>query len=566
MAKKFFRGLGLVNSAASASASLAPALTDVRSAEPLPEKEMISSSTSVPAFHSTLFEDFQLRAEATYNFYTEDEAANPNQNDSAHVNDLARYVELFWRPAPNLWIELRRPQKGVRAQAPKANITPAVIDVRSAQGAVANGYLSPGSVRATVDDPKRAEPKAKFDEDQFLIDDRTWGLDAFSQQIKPSPFHVKGSVPRKSFHVSFVDPAIAGALDENRINVAQKQVHLSSLGALSVLIGGLEVISETNQDSPQRNPPPKFPAPQDAPTLAYIGYVIERHDLAEDGSMTLGKTFYIDDPAQSYLVDRSVVYGGRYAYRMRAIVQWVRPVGMEFTGPSSVDRFDEVSPTGPLGKLASFYAGDWSDWSETHVADLKVPDPPDELIVRPISSKGLVDVVWKMPNDPQRDISSIVIVRCVDRAGKLSAWQKLGEFPPENGRFIDRDVVPYDDGYTSYVYAGYSVSRHAEISPLSEQIEVKLEKPWAEGEHPVKQVAEKGADPFGSSSSGRPPRRDSELTAASRATFYIRDAVSSHPLTRREYVVELQSLTTGERSRVRITAMGNDLGIGPGNT
>lgn len=526
------------------------------------------SQPSVSAYHSTLFEDFSLRATAYYNFYTQDEQVAPVADQSGSINSLPRYIELIWRPAPQVQVAVQV-LKGTRVSDQRTLTTPAVATIDVARTSIANGYVSPGAISALLVAPRQLAPQLTPDEDLFLASPEAGGKSASSvlhnsELVKPYlvPSSINTDVRTR---VNFIDPSIAGALDPNRVAVSTDQAHLATLGSLSKLAGGLEVLSEFNQDVPTRNPPPSFPAPADSPTLMYVGYVIERHTLGSDGSMTLSRVIEINDVNRSRFIDRDVVFGGRYTYRMRSIVQWTRNPAIGFSGYSTLDRqtaFDTslIAPT----KNASFYAGDWSDWSMTEVRDERLPDPPDELRVRPVSDSREMHVCWKMPNDPQRDIASLRLLKSKVVDGRFSDWVQLGEFVPGNGLFIDHDVTPFEEGHMSYMYAMYSVSYHGEYSPLSEKIEARLTtRRKYLGEQPVTQIGPRGDDPTAFPQGPHEPI-DTELVALRKTSFYVRGSRSSLPLTPRSYTVEVQSVATGQRVEIPLSVDSTNVEVAVG--
>lgn len=535
---------------------------------PIDLTRVITSLSSTLAFHSTLFEDFGLRAVSVYNFYTSDEQIGFSQDPSASLASLPRYVFLSWNvaPAPR---DFSPSRKGMRPLDQRtAGISPA-LDIKAARLSVANGYVAPGAVQALLVGPVQpSNDTHKFDEDLFLSSPSAAGRSAADHVTGDSDFHIV-SVPQSPdrTRVNFVDPSIAGALDGNRVAMAADHVHLASLGAFAKLASGLEVVSEFNQDAPLRNPVPRFEIAAEAPNLSYTGYIVERYTLNQSGSMELSKTFAIDDPEQNSLVDREVVFGGRYAYRIRTIAQWVHGSTVGFFGSSSLDRkagFD--TSAGSMTREASFFSGDWSDWARTKVSDALRPDPPDELRVMPISHKGMVRITWKMPNDPQRDISAIRLLRSEGFQGRYSDWTQVAEFVPGNGVFVDLLVSLFEESHTSYMYAMYSTSFHGETSLLSEKIVARLtDRSRYLGEEPVRQAGPPGDDPMAHARGPQPPP-DTELVVQSEFVAYVRSGRSSVPLFKRTYVIEVQSLTTGERAEVILAVDTTDVGLTPGGT
>lgn len=527
-------------------------------------KQTVKSSQSVPAYHSTLFRGFNLQAESTYNFYVEGEEVEPTADVSGSLSSLPRYVTLRWRTAPPPPPK-DPPKKGVRPFiTPEIVRYPTAAPFNVALIALANGYVGPGVVSALVADPPVmiSSSPTKIDEDSFLLANHTAGMFA-SDELgdKTSEFAISSLQLRRlaATVVNFIDPSIAGAFDQNRLNVATDPLHLTVAGSLAKVMGALEVISEFNQDVPIQNPPPDFTGHPDTPTVMYVGYVIERHDMRPDGSMELGRTIMIDDPTQDEFIDQQVSYGGTYVYRMRSIVQWTRSSDVDFAGMSSIDRPTAFSAL-VLPPMASFYAGDWCDWSRTQVLDTVPPEPPDEITVRPVSWRGEIRVAWRVGNDPQRDLTSFKLLRAVSTAGRITDWQELATFPVGNGSYVDRDVRPYEEGNVSYVYALYSTSYHGVDSPLSDQVEARLSPLGSREELPVVLAEIKGADRT-VHPSGKQPVGPTEIKANRRLTFYCRDTRSGHPLRDSIYLVEVRSLSTGERALVSLDVDATDTGV-----
>lgn len=506
------------------------------------------SEASREVFHSTLFESFQLSAASTYNFFTEDETKAVVFDTSSSLDQIPRYVTLTWRPSPLKGV-FKNTTKGTRDDSTTRPPRPPIVPMDVIAVSAANGYIMPGTVSARVTEPIAGNDVTVLNEDAFLTEPTAAGqLAAQHVSLVDSPFTAVMSSRHEQVRVNFVDTSIAGALDPNRLDVANEDLHLVIAGSLAKVIGGFEVISEFNQDVPTKNPPPTFPAPIESPILSYIGYLIERHDLLPDGTMRLGRTIRIDNPETTSYVDREVHYGGVYAYKIRAVVQWVHLPSIGFSGPSSTERSaasDELIGT----RVASYYFGDWSDWSRTTVSDDLPPDPPDEVYVRPVSPRGLIRIAWKMPNDPQRDIDSIHLLRATVVDGQVGEWVDVGTFIPANGSFDDLDVVPHETSRVEYIYTLYSTSRHGNLSVLGEQFLVRLLRPSSRREHPIKRTRPIGGDPMAHPSISE-PLESTELLARRRVVMYCRSAESGHPLRDRDYMLDIRSLSTGERVQV----------------
>lgn len=141
------------------------------------------SSRSVVAPYSTIFDKFDLRAEPVYNFFVPDETMTSDQNvNGKKLDELPRYVMLKWRTAPKKVakpIELpdkriRRVSLPPRRNSVRSGITFSTVGTRVsvAKDIVANGYIAPATIRATVEAPQNLTTKrsivSSFDEDDFL--------------------------------------------------------------------------------------------------------------------------------------------------------------------------------------------------------------------------------------------------------------------------------------------------------------------------------------------------------------------------------------------------------------
>ncbi len=526
----------------------------VQPPEEIDQSTIIVSQQSVVTYHSTLFEDFNLTTDPVYNFYVSDEQVNSQQDELIHLCGLPRYISISWNTAPQqrIMFQSRKGQRPVDSR--KSTVPDPVLKVSVAKKSLSNGFIRAGSIAALLVPPLKNTVATKFNEDAFLTSDTAAGKSAAENLHSTAGFH-SVSLPTSNTRtrLNLVDPSIAGVVDPNRIAAANDHTHLAVLGSVSKLLSSLEVVSEFNQDVAAKNPPPKFPAPQDSATLLYTGYTIERYTLGSDGSMTLTRTIDIDGASNNSFTDRQVLFNVNYVYRISAIVQWTRDSNIGFAGISLLNKIPAFDASaGRMSKIASFYSGPWSDWTRTQITDNSLPDPPDELTVRPISKKNIVDVVWKMPNNPQLDISAVRLLRSKISSNGVSDWVLLGEFAPTNGRYVDRDVKIFSESHTQYMYAMYSVSFHGEHSMLSEKLAAKLgnDSKYTDDE-PITQIGAPGDDPF-THASGQKQKAVTELIAKNTATLYIRGGPSSVQMSYKNYVLEVQSISTGERVEIGV--------------
>lgn len=545
-----------------------------------------TSRKSVEAHHSTIFERFELSVEPVYNYYVESELTEPSPTTGS-LDEIPRYVRLKWRAAPEPQRSLELPTKGRKTPDRK---TPVVFDRSGfsfsadqasdfdlASRSLANGFVSPGTVRARVETPVVGRtPTRAFNEELHLVSESSIGIrssDArsnFAVDQSLVPIESTQRVPAPSnggSSVTFVDPGIAGFFSDDRISAASDPHQLTSIMSLAQLAANLEMISEFNQVDGKRVPAPEFPAPADFLGVSYIGYIIEKHRVHADGSLSLAETITIDDPTTVEYVDRNVLFGTTYSYRMRSVVRWTRSRGLGFSGTVKTDIIAQnLSTTGPATYICSFYAGDWSPWSKTIVADTKLPDPPDEIHVRTLSHKSEVHITWKIPDNSQRDLMNFVLYRKV-RRGKQDAseWKEIAVLPATNGLYIDRSIgYVEDDPDVDHVYAMRSETVHGEVSLLSTQLACVLTRNYQTiGEEPIRFVSHPGVplDAHGQLAT-IPVRLVQEPLSPSRVMrLSLREGVSAMPLFTKTYVIRVTSELTGETADLRVSVDSAEVGF-----
>jgi len=168
-----------------------------------PISKIVSSKESGPASFSTIFNDFDFEAVPTYNFWTKDEDTNENQDRGKRsLVDVPRYIKLKWKGAPlttNPPKIMKKAPTTKRARTSSATIkkTSSVASTRGMsfnredtknfsinRKAVANGFISPGTLSAIVQLPLNNLSKAgniikstpTIDEQLFLVSPSTEGI------------------------------------------------------------------------------------------------------------------------------------------------------------------------------------------------------------------------------------------------------------------------------------------------------------------------------------------------------------------------------------------------------
>jgi hypothetical protein len=347
----------------------------------------------------------------------------------------------------------------------------------------------------------------------------------------------------QSIKVKFIHTNILGMMTSSRISTVTQAHEGESIAALAPLAGNLAVYAAAGvQSQPRHIQTQTVPAPATIRALQYIGYVIEKWELI-DGSYELNDIIYIPGVDFTDYVDAAIKYGSSYRYRIKTILQWCRERGLDILG---VDPTTNPSPGSQINSLTpndiSYFESEWgADWAYAQVIDREPPDPPDELIVQPNSipdpTTGLPYVIisFRIPYNPQRDISSMTLFRKVqDASGNdMTGWVQMQEFKqtlsdssrqgskgqyaksyqheqdditgrkfgaatnnqvatpviygPVNARFEDHNVTYWGTASSyRYVYAAMTYNRHGEESVLSDQLGVRLNPNWKKaGEFPV---------------------------------------------------------------------------------
>jgi len=365
--------------------------------------------------------------------------------------------------------------------------------------------------------------------------------------------------------VSFVNPAITGLVSEKKIDLISSPDHAENAIGIAQFMPNLAVLADVKDDMRNEAQPPSFPAVQEDSGTEYVGYVIEKYKQVDDGVFDLIDEIEIPDVNATEFVDTEVLYGGVYRYRMRTILRWTRKGNINHGGYEHGNFVNEdfTSTKSLASHKSSYYQSEWNrKWQYSAVIDTVNPPPPDEFRTRTESHRKRVVVSWKLPDNSQKDIHYYRLFRKTqDDSGRdTSDWELLDiRFGASNVLYFDNDV----DYGTRYVYAAQTVSKHSEFSLLSAQLAVKLNEQFRfEGEHPIRQVSEKGVrlDAAGVFET-KPPRRVRPLIVAQdKFMLTSRVGVDKQPLIDRDYHVRFESLDTGQKKEI-IVSMKYDNGV-----
>lgn len=367
--------------------------------------------------------------------------------------------------------------------------------------------------------------------------------------------------------IRFVDPGIVNIGSTDRLRSMRRPEHAENMLAISSFLPQLAVLSflgPPSFDQDYRNMlslMPSFPSPAGLKPLEYVGYTIEKSQM-KDGTFEVVDTIDIPDRDATEFYDSRVLYGETYRYRIRAIFRWTRDADND-ANPDVFVSLRHSQTTKLFPYKSTYFHSEWSaPASYASILDTLPPPPPDELTVRPHSSAHKVTVTMKYPEDSQRDILKMRLYRKLqNRLGEdLTGWELIADdFPPKNSIYIDRDVGYFEDSGIRYVYAAQTVSRHKELSFLSEQLAAKLNRNWKIfGEHPTEFVSNAGVrlSNFGAfavkpilqrhSELVMPFTRSGEANQTCRVPFAGRERISLRPSDDRTYIIRAESLDTGE--------------------
>lgn len=363
----------------------------------------------------------------------------------------------------------------------------------------------------------------------------------------------------KQIRANFVNPSIGGALHPDKMKLAQKPEHLEAAVAMAQVLPQLEVLAASNIHSqPREINPPTFPSPADMPPVEYCGYLLEKYQLdTNSGVFILVDQIDLASNDYSEYIDTKILYSAVYRYRIRAYVRWTHPENIGIDGPIPVAGGLQQTRSFSGYKSTYFY-GEWSKkWAYGIVLDAVPPSPPDELTVIPDSPRGRIMVTFKIPYNEQRDIFYMRLFRKIQdsHGNDLTDWVQVGAQPgydtSKNVIYYDMDVEFFDNNPVKYVYAGQTVTRHGEISGLSDQIAGRLNQRFSiYGEFPVEFVSQQGVklEHHGAFSTYPFRRFFGEIVVrnGSRMNLSVLQLFGNQNMDSVQYWLRVESLDTGE--------------------
>lgn len=364
----------------------------------------------------------------------------------------------------------------------------------------------------------------------------------------------------KSVEVVFADPGLTQLANKNRVTLAKRPEHLENIGSMSPYFSNLFIFSNLKSQVKRNRNVPKHPAPKEENGIKYIGYVIEKYKQNRFGVFELAEEIKIPDRKVKEYIDTKVVYGGIYRYRIRSVLAWSRKVKDEFSG------LFHISDDKILSNSTTYFLSDWNrEWRYGSIQDNVRPEPPDQFVVRSQSNKKHVSISWRVPDNRQKDIYYYVLYKKIqDKNGSdLCCWERIGVFFGANNVLVlDDDVDFYQNIENTYVYAAATVTKHDEVSYLTQQIGVRLNQDFIKtGEFPVINVSDPGVNilDVGQFSVIPTKRKKENVSIKDKVLLTGRTGIVDKAFLSKTYCLRIHSLDLGQTKDVKVNLNYNNL-------
>lgn len=239
---------------------------------------------------------------------------------------------------------------------------------------------------------------------------------------------------------------------------------------------------------------------QDRTGPVIVGYIIDKVEIAPDGSTTHHTPLVIDNPKVNFTADLRVRYGASYVYSIRTIAL--------FTLPAIDD------DTGEIAMVKALISSKPSKKIYIRTEELVAPPPPsdlnftwdyervnpetaehDSLTGEPLNGTGVpgsLMVHWTFPPNSQRDIKKFQVFRRKNVDDPFELLQ-VYDFDDSELRSQDREnpdnrlvqvlnspcTFYYDDDFTAdarYIYTVVSIDAHGLTSNYGSQFEVWFDR------------------------------------------------------------------------------------------
>tara|TARA_B100000214_G_C23973288_1_gene631351 strand:- start:3531 stop:5609 length:2079 start_codon:yes stop_codon:yes gene_type:complete len=220
------------------------------------------------------------------------------------------------------------------------------------------------------------------------------------------------------------------------------------------------------------------------PRFAVTGYIIQRFEVLENGSLEILEPLIVENPEATYALDSNIRYGGTYIYKIRtvAIVEAVaKSIKRRRSGGNTIQYVRSkflLASEGVSGTI--------------NCIESNPPPPPVNVRFRYDYEHRKPVVSWEFPINPTRDIVKFQVFKrmSVNEAFKLQveydfdqsvfksssletgAGKRVVEMQYPVLNFVDKG---FKDG-DSPIYAIAAIDAHGMTSNYSEQFQVKYNK------------------------------------------------------------------------------------------
>lgn len=211
-----------------------------------------------------------------------------------------------------------------------------------------------------------------------------------------------------------------------------------------------------------------------ATTSDYVGYIIEKSRVEEDGNFTVVDLIPVPGRMSSQFIDWKIAYGEVYRYKIRSVFRYVdyKGISLFFDSDSLISReegirFIDQSYVGNVNRTY-YYDGLFSQATECQTTEQERPNPPNSVKIYSKSKMKNILITWAQKNT-NRDVVGFNVYR--KKMGDLNFLKLNSEILSiRNNFYEDFDIDPEID----YVYAVEAVDYHGNFSKLSVQYSAKI--------------------------------------------------------------------------------------------
>jgi hypothetical protein len=210
----------------------------------------------------------------------------------------------------------------------------------------------------------------------------------------------------------------------------------------------------------------------------YVGYVIEKARLTEDGQFSIVDIIAISGKNTTEFLDWKIAYGESYRYRIRTVFRFVNKhnLSMFADTDSAINREQSVkyvdSNTLIQPQKTFYFDSVYSDSTEIQVIESVRPNVPSNVRIFSNSKKREIFITWNQKNQ-NRDVVGFNVYRKTLREVNLPFVRLNNELIGiRENKFFDYDIEPDID----YIYAVEAVDFHGNFSSLSAQYYARIKE------------------------------------------------------------------------------------------